>query len=74
MEKFMFFLWEDAKIATNKVHGVVEIDESDLGRLVAEKYTAITGKKVVHWELRGVVSDPEEAYPNMLRLDIGQEE
>ncbi|ALU41914.1 hypothetical protein [Pseudoalteromonas rubra] len=74
METFVILLWKDARVATNEVYGVVEVDQHDIARLIAEKYTQLTGNKVQHCELRGVVSDTSEMYANLPRLDIGQED
>ncbi|AXQ97983.1 hypothetical protein [Pseudoalteromonas piscicida] len=74
MDTFVIVLWKDARVATNDVYGVVEIDQSDLARLVGEKYEAVSGNKVHYSELRGVVTEPDELFANLPRLDIGLED
>ena len=74
METFVVLLWKDARMATNELYGAVEIDQHDIARLVAEKYQDLSGNKVNHCELRGIVTDPEELFANVPRLDIGQED
>ncbi|OHU85498.1 MULTISPECIES: hypothetical protein [Pseudoalteromonas] len=73
MNTFVVLLWKDARIATNELHGVVEIDEHDIARLVAEKYEDESGNKVNHYELRGIVTEADELYANLPRLELGLE-
>lgn len=74
MDTFVVLLWKDARMATNELYGAVEIDQHDIARLVAEKYQALSGNKVNHCELRGIVTDSEELFANVPRLDIGLED
>lgn len=71
--KHVFLLWKNATMEANDVLGVVEIDEHDLARLVADVYQDISGESVAHVELRGVVTSPELLYSGLPRLDVGQE-
>lgn len=71
--KHVFLLWKDARIETNEVIGVVEIDAQDLAKLVADTYQDVSGEKCTHAELRGVVDSPSLLYSGLPRLDVGQE-
>lgn len=76
MDNFVFILWEDAKVDSNKVYGCVELDAHDLARLVAQKYESQTGNKVAHSELRGLLTCKEDFSTNLpsLNIDLDRDE
>ena len=57
--KYVFMFWEDAKVDTNKVYGVSEIDEFHLADIVAKHFEKVTGNKCAHVELRAITDNPE---------------
>lgn len=71
--KYIFCLWKDARVKTNEVYGIVELDEFDIGRLIAEKYEQKTGNEVAHFEFRGMLEYPEQFREDLKRLSIGQD-
>lgn len=64
----VFLIWKDARVNTNELHGVVELDEQELMELVADKFREKTGLNVAHIELRGMVTDENELFPNLNRF------
>jgi len=69
--KVEVMVWEDARVKTNKVHGVVEIEESELALLVANKFSEQHDLSYAHAEVINISLSGESTHGyKVFDLDI----